>query len=62
VGGFTGTFVTYELPTLADGLKWDTSLINQTGYISVVVIPEPSRAMLIVMAGAGFLLRRRRRA
>lgn len=61
VGGITGTFATYELPTLAEGLKWDTSLISQTGYISVVAIPEPSRALLMIMAGAGFLMRRRRK-
>ncbi|WP_050027165.1 autotransporter-associated beta strand repeat-containing protein [Verrucomicrobium sp. BvORR034] len=60
-GGITGTFATYELPTLAAGLKWDTSLIGQTGYISVIAIPEPSRAMLLLMAGAGFLLRKRRK-
>jgi fibronectin-binding autotransporter adhesin len=60
-GGITGTFATYELPTLAAGLKWDTSLIGQTGYISVIAIPEPSRAMLLLMAGTGVLIRRRRK-
>lgn len=61
LGGITGTFGAYELPTLAEGLKWDTSLISQTGYISVIVTPEPSRALLILLAATSAIVHRRRK-
>lgn len=56
-----GGFSTLDLPTLGTGLEWK-AITNSTGlYISVVVVPEPSRLLLL---GLGFVLmtyRRRRR-
>jgi autotransporter-associated beta strand protein len=41
-------------------LLWDTSLFNSDGILIVGIIPEPSRALLLV-SGLGCLLMRRRR-
>ncbi|RBP41482.1 putative secreted protein with PEP-CTERM sorting signal [Roseimicrobium gellanilyticum] len=57
----SGGFHTFELPDLALGLKWDTSQIYTTGFISVVVVPEPGRGVLFIVAFGAALLRRRRR-
>ncbi|TDU81529.1 putative secreted protein with PEP-CTERM sorting signal [Prosthecobacter fusiformis] len=46
---------------LADGLKWDTTLFNSSGILSVTIIPEPSRALLLLGGMMGLLFRRRRR-
>ena len=54
-GGVLGDF---DLPTLGAGLGWDTSAF--TSYGIVVVVPEPSRALLLLLGVAGLLLRRRR--
>lgn len=48
-----------DLPNIsASGLDWDISLFASHGII--VVIPEPSKAMLLLMACAAISLRRRR--
>ena len=57
---FTGSFTTLDLPTLSGGLDWTTSTDSNGYYISIVVVPEPSRAVLLV-GGLGFALLRRRR-
>jgi fibronectin-binding autotransporter adhesin len=50
-----------DLPTLGAGLQWDTSLFLTHGTLVVVAaIPEPSRALLLLV-GAGLTLLRRRR-
>lgn len=46
------------LPTLGTGLSWDTSLFQTHGV--VVVVPEPGRGLLLLLAGVACLLRRRR--
>ncbi|TDU66541.1 putative secreted protein with PEP-CTERM sorting signal [Prosthecobacter fusiformis] len=52
-------FALLDLPTLANGLYWDTSELFTTGYL-IVAIPEPGRASLILAGIAlGFLRRRR---
>lgn len=51
------TIANVELPTLADGLSWDTSLLGTTGVISVV--PEPGTMGLLGLAGL-YLIRSRR--
>jgi autotransporter-associated beta strand protein len=57
-GTISGTTPTFNLPALSSGLTWNTSQFMSTGVLSVV--PEPS-GILLSLAGAGFLLRRRRR-
>lgn len=47
------------LPTLDSGLIWDTSLFKSHG--ALVVVPEPSRSLLMLVAGLLTLSRRRRR-
>ncbi len=46
------------LGALSGGLDWDTSLFNNYGII--VVVPEPSRALLLLLGLLGLLVRRRR--
>ena len=53
----TGTPL-FSLPTLT-GLGWNTDLLVSHGV--VVVAPEPSRFLLLCLAGLGVVLRRRRR-
>ena len=61
-GSTTGRFAQISLPTLSNGLSWNTSNIYSTGEISVV--PEPSTLVLLA-AGAigliGWAWRRRRK-
>lgn len=46
------------LPTLTNGLTWDTSLFTTAGII--VVVPEPSRMLLMLFALMALAYRRRR--
>ncbi len=48
-----------NLPSLVGtGLMWDVSQFATSGIISIV--PEPSRMLLVLLAGAAVLMRRRR--
>lgn len=47
-----------DLPTLSAGMLWDTSLFLTHGV--VFVVPEPSRAMLLLFGFLGLMMRRRR--
>jgi autotransporter-associated beta strand protein len=47
-----------DLPTLGSGLFWDTSLFLSHG--AVFVVPEPSRALLLLFGIMALFLRRRR--
>jgi autotransporter-associated beta strand protein len=59
VGTFDpGSMDNLLLPTLGAGLTWDTSLFTTAGII--VVVPEPSRALLMLLAFMVIGLRRRR--
>lgn len=50
-----------NLPDLSTfGLGWDVSAIYNTGVVSIAVIPEPSRAMLLLLGLLGLCFRRRR--
>lgn len=51
-----------DLPTLTEGLMWDTRLFSSHGTLIVVgeAVPEPGRAALILLACATLLFRRRR--
>lgn len=48
-----------DLPTLGAGMAWDVSAFAQYGVI--VIVPEPSRAILLLLGLLGLMLRRRRR-
>ncbi|RBP39137.1 putative secreted protein with PEP-CTERM sorting signal [Roseimicrobium gellanilyticum] len=57
----SGTFDDFVLPTLAEGLAWDTSKIYTDGTISIgAVVPEPGRALLLMVGAITLVLRRRR--
>ena len=53
-----GTDFDIELPTIGSGYAWDTSAFLSHGIL--VVVPEPSR-MLMLLCGLLFLFLRRRR-
>ena len=54
-----GSFGDFNLDTLGGGLAWDTSAF--TSYGILVVVPEPSRMLLLMFGLLGLLFRRRRR-
>lgn len=56
-GGALGDF---DLPILGAGLAWDTSAFTTYGVI--VVVPEPSRVLFLMLGLLGLMLRRRRKA
>lgn len=57
----SGGFATVDLPVLDTGKYWDTSQLYSTGVISITLIPEPSRMMLLFLGLFGLCLRRRRK-
>jgi len=59
-GSTSDTFSSYDLPMLSGGLTWNTSLLYSAGTISVVMVPEPARAMMTAIGLAVLLSRRRR--
>lgn len=60
-GPFTGSISSYDLPSLPADMMWDTSSLFTSGVLSISLVPEPSRGIL-VLAGTLALLGRRRRA
>jgi autotransporter-associated beta strand protein len=60
-GAISGSFdsaVDFNLPSLSGGLAWDTTRFVTTGAIAVV--PEPSRALLMLFGLMALFFRRRR--
>jgi hypothetical protein len=47
-----------DLPSLTGGLVWDTSAFSSHGVL--IVVPEPSRALLLLFGLLGLMMRRRR--
>ncbi|MFO1436672.1 MAG: autotransporter-associated beta strand repeat-containing protein [Verrucomicrobiaceae bacterium] len=58
-GAETGLDLT--LFELGGGFRWDVSLFNTAGIV-VVVVPEPSRALFLMLGLMGLMMRRRRKA
>jgi len=56
--GAAGNEGQLDLPTLTGGLLWDVSQFTSQGII--VVVPEPSRVILMIFGLLAFALRRRR--
>lgn len=56
----TGTFAAYDLPVLPGGLAWDYSQLLTTGVLLTIAVPEPSRALLMLIALSLMAARRRR--
>lgn len=54
-GSESGVFSSIELPTLPEGLRWNTSLLYSQGTISVSQAPEPSAVILAVLGGVVLL-------
>ncbi len=57
-GTTTGTFTGFSFPVLGGGLSWDTSALYTAGSLNIV--PEPATVSLLLLAGLGTLLHRRR--
>ncbi|HSI65353.1 MAG TPA: autotransporter-associated beta strand repeat-containing protein, partial [Candidatus Saccharimonadia bacterium] len=58
----TSVATQFDLPTLTADLQWNTSELFTSGILMIeaAVVPEPSRAMLVMLGGVCLLLRRRR--
>jgi autotransporter-associated beta strand protein len=58
----SGTFEAslLELPTLTGLLGWDTSNLYTAGTLGIIVVPEPSRAVLMFGGLLAIVIRRRR--
>ena len=56
-GGLLGDL---DLPTIDAALAWNTALFSSHGIL--IVVPEPSRALFIMLGLLGLMLRRRRMA
>jgi hypothetical protein len=57
-GSFTLTDLDLTGVALDSGLSWDTSALTTYGVL--VVVPEPSRILLLMLGLSSFALRRRR--
>lgn len=55
-----GDVTQFDLPTLPAGLVWNTDDLFTTGILSISLVPEPSRALLMLVSVAALALRRRR--
>jgi hypothetical protein len=58
-GGLSGSFSSLRLPTLAEGLVWDTSDLYGGGTLAIAAVPEPG-TWALMLAGVTVLLMGRR--
>lgn len=56
---YAGSFATYNLPMLNEGLAWDTTQLSANGDLLVVAVPEPTTWAMVV-GGLGMLIGLRR--
>jgi autotransporter-associated beta strand protein len=58
----SGQFANFELPTLSNGLAWDTSRLYSSGILRVgaAAVPEPSTLLLLASCGLGLWIRHQR--
>ena len=54
------TVAQYDLPILPAGLMWNTDALFSSGILSISLVPEPTRTLLLLVAGAALAMRRRR--
>ncbi|MCX6857127.1 MAG: autotransporter-associated beta strand repeat-containing protein [Verrucomicrobia bacterium] len=54
------TLAQLDLPTLSGGLLWDTSFWTSHGVIGIVVVPEPSRVLMLALGLSALIMRRSR--
>ena len=59
-GSSNGTFASVSLPTLGNGLAWDTSSLYTTGVIRTQAVPEPTTLAALGLGALTFLRRRRK--
>jgi fibronectin-binding autotransporter adhesin len=59
VGGLSASLLDLSAAVLAPSLTWDTSLFASAGVITVVLVPEPSRLILVLAGLVGVVWRRR---
>lgn len=52
-----------DLPTLGEGLQWSITNVSDGGSLrlTILAVPEPSRALLVVLGAGALMMRRRRR-
>lgn len=56
-----GNISSFDLPSLPDGLMWNTSDLFSTGILSISLVPEPGRAAFTIFGLFSLCSRRRRR-
>jgi len=59
-GSVSAASVQYELPTLPQGLLWNTDSLFTTGILSISIVPEPSRGIFMIFGMLALVIGRRR--
>ncbi|MBB5037146.1 PEP-CTERM sorting domain-containing protein [Prosthecobacter dejongeii] len=59
-GPVSGSIAAFDLPSLPDGLTWNTADLLTSGVLSISLVPEPSRVIFLVFGAMSLLSRRRR--